>query len=66
MWLSGVKNLTSIHEDVGSIPDLDQGFKDPVLPEVQHRWQPQLCFDPLAWVLPYATGAALKSKKSIR
>ena len=27
-----VKNLNSIHEDVGSIPDLTQWAKDPVLP----------------------------------
>ena len=32
LWLSGIKNPNSVHEDVGSLPGLAQWVKDPVLP----------------------------------
>ena len=72
-----VKNPISIHEDGGLIPGLPQWFNDLALPQVQHRWQmwldPVLLWlwcrlaaaapnQPLAWELPYATGAAVKKQ----
>ena len=61
-------NPTSIHEDVGSIPDLGSSISmscgvgsrcgsDPMVLWLWHR--------PLAWELPYAVGTALKKKKSL-
>ena len=72
--------LTNIHEDAGSIPgpcSVGRGFSIAVSCSMGHRrgsdplllWQwcrpaAAALIRPLAWELPYATGAALKSKQT--
>ena len=59
---SQVTNLASSHEDVGSIPCLDQWVKDLALLWLWRRLAATAPIRPLAWELPLASGVALKQK----
>ena len=59
-----VKNLTSIHDDVGLVPAFTQWVKG--LAWLWYRLAAAAPIRPLAWERPYATRAAQKRQKKKR
>ena len=57
-----VKNLTSIHEDAGSLASFSK-LRILCCHELWHRLAAAPPTTPLAWELPYTTGVPLKGKK---